>query len=105
MVMFDLPTYTKQNRKSYNKFRKELLKLGFVMYQYSIYILPFKHYYKKDNYIEKIKSIMPKHGKITILTITEKQFKNRVVLEQVAEQEKILEKYHQNVLDLDFFED
>ena len=37
--------------------------------------------------------------------LTEKQFKNRVVLEQVAEQEKILEKYHQNVLDLDFFED
>ena len=103
--MFDLPTYTKQDRKAYCKFRKGLLKLGFVMYQYSVYILPFKNYYKKDYYIKKIKSIMPKNGRITILTITEKQFKNKVVIENITEKDKMLQKYHQDVLDLDFFED
>ena len=103
--MFDLPTYTKQDRKSYCRFRKELLDLGFVMYQYSVYILPFKNYSKKNYYIEKIKTIMPKNGKITILIITEKQFKDRIILEEITEQDKILEKYHQNVLDLDFLED
>jgi len=102
--MFDLPTTTKKERKQYSNFRKNLLKMGFVMYQYSIYILPFKGYYKKDDYINKIKSIMPKNGRITVLTITEKQFKSKTVLENYNE-EKLLNNYHQNVLDLDFFED
>jgi len=103
--MFDLPTYTKQDKKSYTKFRKNLLELGFVMYQYSVYILPFKNYYKKDFYINKIKKIAPKNGKITILIITEKQFQNKTVIENITEEDKMLQKYHQNVLDLDFLED
>jgi len=103
--MFDLPTYTKRDKKSYSEFRKNLLKLGFVMYQYSVYILPFKNYHKKDFYINKIKKIAPKNGKITILTITEKQFQNKTVIENITEEDKMLQKYHQGVLDLDFLED
>ncbi len=36
MVMFDLPTDTKSDRYQYGKFRKSLLKDGFVMLQYSV---------------------------------------------------------------------
>ena len=37
-VMFDLPTVTKKDKKEAARFRKELEKDGFTMYQYSVYI-------------------------------------------------------------------
>ncbi|MGH9821170.1 MAG: CRISPR-associated endonuclease Cas2, partial [Pyrinomonadaceae bacterium] len=37
VVMFDLPTETKQERRRYALFRKFLLKDGFSMLQFSIY--------------------------------------------------------------------
>lgn len=37
-VMFDLPTNTKQQRKNASLFRKMLIKDGFSMLQYSVYI-------------------------------------------------------------------
>ena len=36
IAMFDLPTDTPAMRRDYTRFRKELLKDGFVMMQYSI---------------------------------------------------------------------
>lgn len=40
-VMFDLPTNTAAERKAAGKFRNFLLKDGFYMMQYSIYISEF----------------------------------------------------------------
>ena len=37
-VFFDLPTNTKKERKAAHRFRTDLLKDGFVMMQYSVYI-------------------------------------------------------------------
>ena len=37
LVFFDLPTETKKQRKAAAGFRKDLLKDGFTMFQYSIY--------------------------------------------------------------------
>ena len=37
MVMFDLPTVTKQERLEYTRFRKYLLKEGFIQLQFSVY--------------------------------------------------------------------
>ena len=33
LVMFDLPTETAENRRNYTKFRKYLIKSGFMMMQ------------------------------------------------------------------------
>lgn len=38
LTMFDLPTDTKAARRQYTQFRKILLKDGFTMMQYSVYI-------------------------------------------------------------------
>ena len=38
LVFFDLPTETKKDKKNYMEFRKNLLKDGFIMFQFSIYI-------------------------------------------------------------------
>ena len=37
MVLFDLPTLTAEDRKNYRKFRKALIKNGFIMLQESVY--------------------------------------------------------------------
>ena len=37
VVMFDLPTQTKEQKDSYIKFRRNLIQNGYVMLQYSVY--------------------------------------------------------------------
>ena len=38
LVLFDLPTETKKDKKAYTNFRKNLQKDGFTMFQFSIYV-------------------------------------------------------------------
>ena len=38
LVLFDLPTETKKDKKAYATFRKNLQKDGFTMFQFSIYV-------------------------------------------------------------------
>ena len=46
MVFFDLPTDTKKEQKAAMLFRQNLLKDGFTMFQFSIYI---RHCGSKEN--------------------------------------------------------
>lgn len=73
-VFFDLPTEKKQERKAAARFRKILLKDGFTMFQFSIYL---RHCASRENatvHVNRIKRELPSKGKIGILTITDKQF-------------------------------
>lgn len=45
LLFYDLPTVTKADRAIFAKFRKNLLKLGFLMIQESIYV---KHCFNRD---------------------------------------------------------
>jgi CRISPR-associated protein Cas2 len=74
MVFFDLPTETEKDRKNYVKFRTGLLKDGFSMYQFSIYIRHCPSYENANVHIKRVKSILPIKGKVGIMTITDKQF-------------------------------
>ncbi len=74
LVLYDLPTETKKDRKLAAKFRKDLLQDGFRMFQFSMYV---RHSASSDNaYVHKRKVIknLPEHGKVGILQITDKQF-------------------------------
>ena len=74
LVLFDLPTETKKERKIYANFRKQLLQDGFAMFQFSIYL---RHCPSAENaavHIQRVKNILPEHGEIGILKITDKQF-------------------------------
>lgn len=74
IVLFDLPTETKQERKIYAEFRKKILKDGFTMFQFSIYL---RHCPSKENaqvHIKRVRKILPEKGKIGIMCITDKQF-------------------------------
>lgn len=74
LVLFDLPTDTPKDRKAYAKFRKELIKDGFNMFQFSIYA---RHCASKENmhvHVKRVKEILPSKGHVGILKITDKQF-------------------------------
>lgn len=74
MVMFDMPTETKKERKAYADFRKSILKDGFTMFQFSTYV---RHCASRENaevHIKRVKSILPEAGDIGIMCITDKQF-------------------------------
>lgn len=74
MVFFDLPTETKQEKKNYAQFRKQLQSDGFVMFQFSIYI---RHCASMENaqvHIKRVKSFMPDKGHVAVMCITDKQF-------------------------------
>ena len=74
MVMFDLPTETKIDRKRYAKFRKDMLADGFQMFQFSLYL---RHCSSKENadvHIKRVKSKLPPKGHVGIMCITDKQF-------------------------------
>jgi CRISPR-associated protein Cas2 len=73
-VFFDLPTETKEERKQHAKFRQDLLKEGFIMFQFSIYI---RHCNSRENaavHLKRVKQLLPDKGSIGILGITDKQF-------------------------------
>lgn len=74
LVFFDLPTETKKERRAAAQFRKQLLKDGFNMFQFSIYT---RFCPSRENalvHTKRVKTHLPKHGKIGIINITDKQF-------------------------------
>lgn len=74
LVHFDLPTDAKKDRKAYSEFRKKILKDGFQMFQFSMYI---RHCASKENadvHVKRVKAMLPPKGHVGILCITDKQF-------------------------------
>lgn len=74
LVFFDLPTATKKERQIYTRFRKDLLRDGFAMFQFSIYL---RHCSSRENaevHIKRVKKSLPAKGHIGIMTVTDKQF-------------------------------
>ncbi len=74
IVMFDLPVDTTEHRREYSKFRKGLIKSGFMMLQESVYCRMVLNASVERSVIEAIRKIKPSSGMVSILTITEKQF-------------------------------
>ena len=74
MVFFDLPVETKKDRKIYAGFRKFLLKDGFTMFQFSIYLRHCPSRENADVHIKRVKTHLPERGHVGILTVTDKQF-------------------------------
>jgi len=73
-VFFDLPTNTKKERHDAAHFRKSLLKDGFTMLQYSVYI---RHCASRESAgVHKIRvdKFMPPKGQVSIMMITDKQY-------------------------------
>lgn len=73
-VFFDLPVGTKKERKAAARFRKDLLKDGFGMMQFSVYN---RHCASKESsgvHLKRVKSLIPEKGQVSILQVTDKQY-------------------------------
>lgn len=73
-VMFDLPVETKRQRRNAARFRKDLLKDGFGMHQFSVYIRHCASYEAATVHINRVKGMVPDDGSVSILKVTDKQF-------------------------------
>ena len=76
LVFFDLPTETKKDRKIYTEFRNKLIKDGFTMFQFSIYLRHCASMENAEVHIKRVKKDLPAKGHIGIMCITDKQFGN-----------------------------
>ena len=74
LVMYDLPTETKKERKAAARFRKDLMQDGFSMFQFSMYVRHSASSENADVHKKRVKGLLPEHGKVGILQITDKQF-------------------------------
>ena len=80
LVMFDLPTETAENRRNYTKFRKYLIKSGFMMMQQSVYVRLALNQTNAKGMIDSVKKNKPSEGLVQILTITEKQYSKMEII-------------------------
>lgn len=68
LVLYNLPTETKKMRKDAQDFREALVKDGFDLFQFSMYI---RHCSSRENaevHINRVKRWLPEYGKVAILT-------------------------------------
>lgn len=80
LLMFDVPTKTKKEQKCATKFRNELIKQGFFMMQFSVYMRICKGVVSAKSAVERVRGILPPLGNVRSLIITEKQFDNMQIL-------------------------
>ncbi len=92
IVFFDLPTLTYSDRREYTRFRKFLIKSGFMMMQESVYSKLANNSSVASAVKENVKKNKPKSGLVQMLTITEKQY---------AKMELIIGHISSNVIDTD----
>lgn len=92
IVLFDLPTDTQEDKRQYRRFRKLLIKNGFVMMQESVYTRMLITPSAQQAVINIIRKNRPPSGLVQVLCITEKQF---------ASMECISGKFKTDVVDSD----
>ena len=73
-AMFDMPTLTTSDRREYRKFRKFLIKLGFIMLQESVYVKLVLNSTAARTVQENIKRNAPAKGLVQLINVTERQF-------------------------------
>ncbi|MFD1429386.1 CRISPR-associated endonuclease Cas2 [Lacticaseibacillus mingshuiensis] len=74
MVMFDLPVETSAERRAYRQFRKGMIREGFFMMQYSIYVRVCPNRKSAQFLEQRIANLAPEAGVIQTMLITEAQY-------------------------------
>lgn len=74
IVMFDLPTQRKLDRKRYSVFRKVLLDDGFWLMQYSVYLRPCASRDIAARHAAHVARNLPVKGAVRILELTDAQY-------------------------------
>lgn len=92
LVFFDLPVSEAAERREYSRFRRTLIKQGFMMMQESVYCKLALNGGAAVSIMAEVRKIKPAKGLVQMLTITEKQF---------SKMEFVLGEYHSQIIDND----
>lgn len=76
MVFFDLPVQTARERSAATRFRNFLLKDGYYMLQYSVYVRLCNGMDNVNLHRARLKQAVPDNGSVRLMFVTEKQYES-----------------------------
>ena len=89
LLFFDLPMVTKKDVRIYTRFRKYLIKQGYIMLQFSVYCKLFANREALVNHVEILKINVPANGQVRVMMVTERQYNKMQLLSgSITVQEK-----------------
>lgn len=80
LVFFDLPVVKDRDRKAAAKFRRFLVKEGYVMVQWSVYSRLCNGMDSVEMHKQRLKQNLPHKGSVRCLLLTEKQYSSIDIL-------------------------
>ncbi|SDY55798.1 CRISPR-associated endonuclease Cas2 [Lachnobacterium bovis] len=80
LCMFDLPVDQASEKKAYRDFRKNLIKEGFVMMQYSVYVRTCPNREFAKGLENRVRKFAPPKGNVRLISITEKQYEDMKII-------------------------
>lgn len=80
VVLFDLPVKTKKQRHDATAFRNFLLKDGYHMLQYSVYVRVCNGADAVQKHRARLQDYLPDNGAVRVMVITEKQYESIEIL-------------------------
>ena len=91
LVFFDLPVGTTEERRDASNFRKDLIKDGYMMVQFSVYARPCGTADRVETQVRRLKSKIPSKGEVRGLMISDAQWGRMIIMRshQKAEAEKM----------------
>lgn len=93
LVLFDLPVGTPDERRDASNFRKDLLKEGYIMVQFSVYARPCGTADRVETQVRRLKSYIPARGEVRGLLISDAQWGRMIIMrsQKKADAEKMPE--------------
>jgi CRISPR-associated protein Cas2 len=90
LVFFDLPVGTPDERRAAANFRKDLVKDGYIMLQFSVYARPCGSADRVDTQVRRLRPKIPAKGEVRGLVISDAQWGRMMIVrsQQRAEAEK-----------------
>ncbi|MCF7522862.1 CRISPR-associated endonuclease Cas2 [Levilactobacillus brevis] len=99
IVMFDLPTKTKDERRIAARFRRDLINSGFVMMRLSVYYRLVKGTDLVHKYEQRVADFLPPTGQVRLLVLTEKQFSSmQIMTGSISHQEEKIDNSELTIL-------
>ena len=80
IVFFDLPVQTKVQRRAATHFRQSLLKDGYYMLQYSVYVRICNGIDAIEKHRARLQDMIPDDGSVRAFVVTEKQYESIDIL-------------------------
>ena len=74
LVMFDLPVKTRTKRRNAARFRRFLLKDGYDMLQFSVYVRIVSGPDAAEKHFRRLHANLPPEGSVRCLQLSERQF-------------------------------